>query len=434
MRPEHGWTRRRVVFLSISGTLAVCLLWATREVLLPFILALIIAYVLTPLVGRLERYRVPRAAAILSVYALVLGTLYGAGAALAPRLYSETTRFLREAPVMADKLADRWGPRLEGWVDGLRKRSGGSEHSDVVSEQRPMSPIEISQSGDGGYHVEVGTGLELVQVATDRWQLVPVEPSSGLGGGGLVAEVIDKSLRYIGRNTLQLVRFGQQVIAVISHAIFLAFMTLMVAGYLMYTRERILGFFRSLVPESTGQRFDRLVWRLERGLAGVVRGQLLICLVNGVLSAIGFWIFDLKYWPVMAILAGVMSLIPIFGSILSSVPAVAVGLTQDLWTGVWILLWILGIHQLEANFLNPKIIGDAARIHPVLVVFSLFVGERFFGIWGALLAVPTLSVVQSLFIHFRVEVVASPAERALLLSPSERPPDSGSAGPPQAGG
>ena len=65
------------------------------------------------------------------------------------------------------------------------------------------------------------------------------------------------------------------------------------------------------------------------------------------------------------------SLIPIFGSILSAIPAVAVGLTQSPGTAFAVLAWIIGIHQLEANFLNPKIIGDSARIHPVLVVFSL---------------------------------------------------------------
>src|SRR5581483_11716118 len=124
--------------------------------------------------------------------------------------------------------------------------------------------------------------------------------------------------------------------------------------------------------------------RLDRGLAGVVRGQLLICLVNGVLSAIGFWLFGLKYWPILALVASVMSLIPIFGSILSSVPAVAIGLTQGFGTAVGVLAWIIGIHQLEANFLNPKIIGDAAKIHPVLVVFSLIAGEHFGGLVGAL--------------------------------------------------
>jgi predicted PurR-regulated permease PerM len=141
--------------------------------------------------------------------------------------------------------------------------------------------------------------------------------------------------------------------------------------------------------------------RIDRGLSGVVRGQMLICVVNGVFSALGFWIFDLKYWPILAILAGVMSLVPIFGSILSSIPIVAIALTQSFGVAVEVLLWILGIHQLEANLLNPKIIGDQAKIHPVLVVFSLLVGEHFFGLPGALLAVPVFSIAQSTFLHFR---------------------------------
>ncbi len=64
-------------------------------------------------------------------------------------------------------------------------------------------------------------------------------------------------------------------------------MTLMVAGYIMGTRENIIGFFRSLIPARSRISFDRLLWRIDRGMSGVVRGQLLICAVNGVLSAIG---------------------------------------------------------------------------------------------------------------------------------------------------
>src|SRR5262249_25069972 len=183
--------------------------------------------------------------------------------------------------------------------------------------------------------------------------------------------------------------------------IFTLFMTLMLAGYMMLTHERIFAFFRELWLPSSRDSFDRFLRRLDRGLSGVVRGQLMICLVNGVLSAIGFWLFGLKYWPILAIVAAVMSLIPIFGSILSSVPAVAIGLTQSFGTAFAVLVWIIGIHQLEANFLNPKIIGDSAKIHPVLVVFSLLVGEHFFQIKGALFAVPCMSILQTLFLHFR---------------------------------
>jgi predicted PurR-regulated permease PerM len=109
----------------------------------------------------------------------------------------------------------------------------------------------------------------------------------------------------------------------------------------------------------------------------------------------------------MALVAAVFSLVPIFGSIASAVPAVAIALTQGLGTGVFVLAWILGIHQLEANVLNPKIMGDAAKIHPVLVIFSLLVGEHFFHVPGALLAVPTMSIAQTLFLHFLERTDAS---------------------------
>ena len=173
----------------------------------------------------------------------------------------------------------------------------------------------------------------------------------------------------------------------------------MLAGYLMFTYEGIHEFVREMWPSYRRPSFDRFLYRLDRSLAGVVRGQLLICLVNGVLSAIGFWIFGLNYWPILALIAGVMSIVPIFGSILSTIPAVAIGLTQDFSIAFWVLVWIIAIHQLEANFLNPKIIGDAAKIHPVLVVFALLVGENLFQITGALLAVPCLAVVQAVFLH-----------------------------------
>jgi predicted PurR-regulated permease PerM len=163
-------------------------------------------------------------------------------------------------------------------------------------------------------------------------------------------------------------------------------------------------------------------------LSGVVRGQLLICGVNGVLSAIGFWIFDLKYWPILAILASVMSLIPIFGSIMSSVPAVAIGLTQSPAIAVGVLAWIVGIHQLEANFLNPKIIGDAAKIHPVLVVFSLLVGEHFFQITGALFAVPCMSLIQTIFLHFRQSTLGL-SDPMATIPPVTSTDKGGSSGP-----
>lgn len=395
---SEGWTRGRIVFLSISAAVVVAILVAVREVLLPFILALIIAYVLTPLVAWGEsRLRLPRSLSILLVYALVIGTIALGITAMAPRIYGETVRFAREAPALARATAHKQGEKIESWVKAYQDK----QPKPVV--KKPRAPALLVEKVGDGYAVKLGSGAIVVQEAENRWKIAPLqsEPPKDFQVTELFDQGTEQLIDYARLNAFQFIKLGQSLLVTFTRGIFLVFMTLMVAGYVMHTRERVLGFFRSLPPRMYRPGFDFLLKRIDRGLSGVVRGQLLICLVNGILSAIGFALFGLKYWPVLALIAGIMSIIPIFGSILSTIPAVAIGLTQDVWTALWVLLWIVGIHQIEANLLNPKIIGVAAKLHPVLVVFALLVGEHFFGLWGALLGVPVLSVGQSVFNHFR---------------------------------
>jgi predicted PurR-regulated permease PerM len=186
--------------------------------------------------------------------------------------------------------------------------------------------------------------------------------------------------------------------------------TFMLAAFILIDLDRVNGFIRSLVPADYRDSFDEIVRGLDRGLAGVIRGQLLICLVNGVLTFIGLVIFEIKYAFLLALLAGVFSLIPIFGTILSSIPIVVIALVASeqgasLTPALAILGWIGMIHLIEANFLNPKIIGEAAHIHPVIVVFALLAGEHAFGLVGALLAVPVASMVQTVFLFARRRVL-----------------------------
>jgi predicted PurR-regulated permease PerM len=411
-----GWTRRRKLFLGVSLAVFLAVLWWTSDVLLPFILALVIAYVLTPLVVLCERIRIPRGAAILLVYTVTFSLIYVFGATTAPRLYDETVKLARDTPALARDLSTKWGPRIDAWVAGLLDRA---DPQPALPPADPVPAFEIYEQEEGRYDIRLGTGFEILQDGPRRWRVVPGGPetTSRFSVVELANESVDRFVGYVKRNALELIKFGQIVVSKTARFIFLLFMTLMVAGYLMHTRDSIVEFVRSLPPPRARLSFDRLLWRTDRGLAGVVRGQLLICAVNGVLSAIGFWMFGLKYWPVLSLIAAVMSIIPIFGSILSTIPAVLIGLTQDFWTALWVLLWIVGIHQIEANLLNPKIIGVAARIHPVLVVFALLVGEHFYGLWGALFAVPALSIAQSLFNHFRFEAMPDSIPDSLL------PPD-----------
>lgn len=419
------WGRQRIIFLSLSSIAVIGVLWWSSEVILPFVLALIIAYVLTPLVQLCERYRMPRSVAILTVYLVTLSTLYGSIALIAPRIYQETAQLTRESPMIARRLAARWGPVVEEKVagvlgrttaaDGTPKAMGEGKLSEgsSLSVQPALEIVDVN--GKVGIHI--GAGVDITQEGPKLWTIRQHNTGdSSFQVSQLLNDSLERTFEYLKGNALELLRVGQVIVSRLTRGVFLFFMTLMVAGYLMHTRDDVVNFFRSLVPPASRRSFDRLLHRMDRGLSGVVRGQLMICAVNGVLSAIGFALFGLNYWPILALLAGVLSIIPIFGSILSTVPAVLIGLTQDPWTALWVLVWIFGIHQVEANILNPKIIGAAARLHPVLVVFVLVVGEHFFGLWGALLAVPVLSLTQSLFSHFRLETMPDVSPDSVALS------------------
>ena len=396
--PPTGQRWRRPVFLAVVLTLAIAVVVAARDVILPFVLALVIAYVLTPLVAWVERKRVPRGASIILVYVVVLGTLGGGIRLIAPRVGQELMGLRREVPAMITRAKDEWLPALQE-----RMRSVGVAPPPTPEERPEPEPAVVARpQPDGSVAIDVGSGVAVRAhkngYVIERVREAKEEP---FDLDRFVSDAVGRTFAYAQHNALELARIGRDIVLGISRAIFIFGITLMLAAYIMLTREKILGFFALNLRPSSRHDFASLLGRIDRGLSGVVRGQLIICLVNGVLSAIGFAIVGLKYWPVLALMATVFSLIPIFGSIISAIPAVALGLTQSLGTAVFVLVWIVGVHQLEANLLNPKIMGDAAKIHPVLVIFSLLVGEHFFHTVGALLAVPCMSIAQSFFLHFK---------------------------------
>ena len=171
----------------------------------------------------------------------------------------------------------------------------------------------------------------------------------------------------------------------------------MLTAFLSVDVSYIKNFFYSLFPFLKREQFEKFVQGFDLGLAGVVRGQVIICLLNGFLTLIGLLLFDIKFAFIMAIIAATFSLVPIFGSILSSIPIVLIAVTDSFIKGIFILVWIIGIHLIEANFFNPKIMGNAAKIHPVVVIMALLAGKHYYGIIGALFAVPAASIVLTIF-------------------------------------
>jgi predicted PurR-regulated permease PerM len=155
----------------------------------------------------------------------------------------------------------------------------------------------------------------------------------------------------------------------------------------------------------------------------VVRGQLTIMLVNGVLTFLGLLILRIPFAFALSALATLLYVVPVFGTIISSIPIVLLAtLAGGLSKGLLALAWILVIHALETYVLNPKIMGDATRIHPVLIVLALVIGERTAGIVGALLAVPVASVLVAIFRFLHRKLAEIDARVAAVTAAAEEPP------------
>src|SRR5690606_27841526 len=202
---EPSWTRRRVVFLAISGVALVALLLATRTVLLPFVLALIIAYVLTPLVGFCEqRLRMPRSLAILVVYAVTFGGIYSGVAAMAPRLYEETVHLTRDAPALLRQAAARWGPQVDAWVNAYLERGGPERGAAPEGAAEPEAPasepaIAVLQRPDGSLAIELRSGVDVIQENPRRWRISAREeiPPEGFSVSALVDESLERFINYV---------------------------------------------------------------------------------------------------------------------------------------------------------------------------------------------------------------------------------------------
>ncbi len=438
--------RRQWFFASSLIVLAV-LLFAARDVLLPFLLAVVVAYVLSPLVQAGERTRLfgvqpKRWMVVIVLYLLLIGGLVSFVTFSAPRLATELGRLAREAPRIVAQANNEWFPEIERRLRDLSNRYLGNVDARTSaptdpSLHPPLEPhrdptaIQVRPREDGGYEIALPQhGIRVAPEGESSYRITPASPyeQNKTDIAGALQEVLGGALESTERSAVTLFVAARRIVVSLSRGIFGFVMTLMISAYILVTSDRIFEFFRTLYRPTRRHEFDDLVRRLDRGLAGVVRGQLIICLVNGVLSGVGFYLLGLKYWTFLTLIATVMSIIPIFGAVLSTVPAVLVALPQGVGLMLLVVGWIIVIHQIEANFLNPKIMGDAARVHPVLVIFALLTGEHLAGIVGALLAVPMLSICQTLFLQLRERFLGVPR------GPSSFPPVAlrGGAPPPQA--
>jgi predicted PurR-regulated permease PerM len=154
---------------------------------------------------------------------------------------------------------------------------------------------------------------------------------------------------------------------------------------------------------------------LDGLLSSYLRGQLILCVLVGVMATISLVILGVDLALLLGTFAGIFELIPILGPYLGAVPAVLIALLKQPILAVWVALSFFAIQQIENLFLVPRIAGNAVRFHPAVVMVIVVVGAEVAGVWGMLLGVPLAAMVRdvSRYLYLRTTDRGATPEMAM---------------------
>lgn len=358
--PGERIRRAGIAAWSIIGLVIVVagLAWAVMKIRIifpPLLVALVLIYLLNPIVARLSAGRIKRAPATILVYLVSIGLVIVIAFALAPLVTRQISQVASDWPSIRTKIVttshdttrsinSTFGTHLDADRVDCILGSGGP---DAPSEQRCR---ELSAS--------IGTGI--------RNNLGKI---AGIGFG--VIEVI--------------------VVIVIG---------ILVSLYLMMDLPNLRHDVLAMVPERHREEVRDLGGKIGRAMGSFFRGQLLVALAVGVLSAVGFWAIGLPFWFFIGAIAGFFNLIPMIGPFIGGGIGLLVGVaTGGVWLGVEAALVELLVQQIDNHILSPNIIGRSVQLHPVTIMLALLAGGTVAGLWGVFLAVPLVATVKILGYH-----------------------------------
>lgn len=344
-RPSLGPLSPRVAVLIGAAVLVGLLLWMARDAVRPFVVGLLLVYLLDPPVRWLVKRGMRRTIAIAIVYiAAFLAFLEFLNLTLTP-LIDELVRFIQDFPQLAEQLQAQL-ERLGEFYARLQLPAAVREWIDAF----------VASLAEGG-----GTPQ------FDFSFLLPVVT----GAGGLIGAV-----------------FGYVILPVW-------------VFYLLKDRTSLTRQFDTALPAAW--RFDSwaVIRLVERVFGQWVRGQLILGITVGVMTFIGLMILSTwidpvfgRYAVLLSVTAGILELVPIIGPIIAAVPAVLLAATAGIESVIAALVLYTLVQQLENNFLVPKIQGDAVELHPAAVVFAIIIGGALAGLIGAILALPITAAIR----------------------------------------
>jgi predicted PurR-regulated permease PerM len=345
--------QRQVTFWLAGFLLVGVALWVLRDILLPFLAGLALAYFLDPLADRLERLGLSRLLASLLILGLFVLLFVAGLLVVLPKLASDIADFLRTLPSMVARL-----------------QALAVEHGGVILKY--FGPSFDLQKLQGSLGDVLTTGASWI--------------------AGLLGSV------WSG---------GQALLSVFS----LLVVTPVVAFYLLNDWDRMIAKIDSWLPVDHRDTIRLLASQINEAVEGFLRGQATVCLILGSFYAISLTLAGLNFGFLIGITAGALTIIPYIGSMTGLVLSVGVAFAQ-FWPDWPMIALIFGIFVLgqtiEGNFLSPKLVGDAVGLHPVWLMFALFAFGSLFGFVGLLVAVPLAATMGVLARFALKQYLASP--------------------------
>lgn len=198
--------------------------------------------------------------------------------------------------------------------------------------------------------------------------------------------VLDVQLANISRNAFSI------TLSIFDNILTIIFL-LVLTFYLILERENLESRSAALFV-GREERMKRLIVKIEEKLGGWFRGQLFLSLIIGVLTYIGLVILGIPYALPLAVVAGVLEVVPVIGPIISAIPAILIALTISPILSLGVVAMYVIIQQLENHLIVPQVMKRAVGLNPLVVILAIAIGSRLLGFAGALLAVPIAVVLQ----------------------------------------
>jgi predicted PurR-regulated permease PerM len=346
-----------ILTLMVSVLLTI-FLYFSRRVIMPFFVAFALAYLLDPLVDRLEHWKFSRTLSVVFLLLVFFALILGAGLLLFPLLRLQAENLTQNLPAYIDV--------VQNWLRPFLEKVAGLDQQKIQ---------------------------QILNEGMARFGELPL-----------------KVLSFIGAFLWDSLSSLFSVILMVANLVIIP----VVMFYLLRDFDKINEKVLALIPPRFKEKTIETVEEIDRVLASFVRGQLMVGLLMGVLYSIGLYAIGTPMSLFIGFVAGLANLVPYLGVIIGFFPAAILTYLQvQEWLPVAWVVGVFGVVQmLEGMVITPRVLGDNIGLHPVAVIFAVLLGAELFGLMGIILGVPAVAVLNVLIrrgiLHYKKSAFFKP--------------------------